>query len=100
MAEIIWTEPTLNTLDEIADYIALSNLPAAQKLVTTVFENVDRLEDHPRSGRRVAELPNLDYREVIVNPCRVIYKYTENKAFILHVMRQEQQLKRYALGEP
>lgn len=97
MAEIIWTEPALNSLDEIAEYIALSNLPAAKKLVQNIFEKVDRLEDHPLSGKTVEELTNLDYREVVINPCRVFYKHVGEKVFILHVMRQEQQLKLYVI---
>lgn len=35
MAEIIWTEPALNDLDDIAEYIALSNVEAARQLVTS-----------------------------------------------------------------
>ena len=95
MAKIIWTEPALNNLDDIAEYIALSNLPAAQRLVQKIFEKVDRLEQHPKSGKVPQELSKLDYREVIVNPCRIFYKQVDDKVFILYVMRQEQQLKKY-----
>lgn len=40
MAELIWTEPALADLDEMAGYIALSNLPAAKELVGGIFETV------------------------------------------------------------
>jgi toxin ParE1/3/4 len=33
MAEIIWTNPALEDLNNIAEYIALSNLQSAKKLV-------------------------------------------------------------------
>jgi len=33
MARIIWTEPALQELDEIADYISLDNPAAAKHLV-------------------------------------------------------------------
>ena len=56
MAELIWTEPALADLDEIADYIALSNLPAAKELVGRVFDTVDRLEQFPESRRVPPEL--------------------------------------------
>ena len=45
MAEIVWTEPALNDLDKIAEYIAVSNLVAAKKLVKEVFAKVDMLEE-------------------------------------------------------
>ena len=97
MAKIIWTEPSLNNLDDIAEYIALNNVAAAKRVVQNVFEKVDRLEQHPRSGKVPQELSNLGLREVIVNPCRIFYKHLDDKVFILHVMRQEQQLKKYIL---
>src|SRR5690554_4424067 len=100
MAQIIWTEPALNDIDQIAEYIALSNLQAAQLLVKKVFDKVDRLEDHPMSGKKPLEIKSLEYREVVVNPCRVFYKIISGKVYILHVMRQEQQLKRYTLEHP
>lgn len=52
MAEIFWTEPTLNDLDAIADYIALESPDAARALVQRAFAHVDQLLDHPRCGSR------------------------------------------------
>ncbi|MEH6550022.1 MAG: type II toxin-antitoxin system RelE/ParE family toxin [Pseudomonadales bacterium] len=97
MAQIVWTEPALNDLEDIAEYIALSNLQAAQQLVRNIFEKVDRLKDHPRSGKKPEEIKSLNYREVVVTPCRIFYKIISHDVYILHVMRQEQQLKMYAL---
>lgn len=97
MAEIVWTEPALNDLDKIAEYIAVSNLVAAKKLVKEVFAKVDMLEEYLKSGKSVPELPSLNYRELYVKPCRIFYKFEDNKAFILHVMRQEQDLRRFLL---
>jgi plasmid stabilization system protein ParE len=37
MAEVIWTEPALNDLDAIADYIALDNPEAAMALYGGYF---------------------------------------------------------------
>ncbi|EGR5064109.1 type II toxin-antitoxin system RelE/ParE family toxin [Vibrio cholerae] len=75
MAEIIWTEPALSDLNDIAEYIALENVMAAKLLVQTVFAKVERLADFPESGRIPSELEHLNYREVVVNPCRVFYSY-------------------------
>ena len=97
MAEIIWTSPALNDLNEIAEYIAISNLSAAKKLTQRVFDRITRLETHPESGKAPLELKNLNYREVNVNPCRIFYKVDNDKVYILHVMRQEQDLRRFIL---
>lgn len=99
MASLIWTSPALLDLEGIADYIALDNFGAAQKLVQKVFKVVDRLEQHPKSGRRPPELRRTSYREVIVGPCRVFYRLDEDKIFILYVMRGEQKLRKYLLEE-
>ncbi|MBU2869122.1 type II toxin-antitoxin system RelE/ParE family toxin [Colwellia sp. E2M01] len=97
MAEIVWTSPAIDDLNDIAEYIALSNLSAAKSLTQKVFDKISRLEDHPESGKIPQELTNLNYREVIVNPCRVFYKVDSDKVYILHVMRQERELRRFLL---
>ena len=97
MAEIVWTEPALIDLDNIVEYIAVSNLVAAKKLVKEVFAKVDMLEEYPKSGKSVSELPSLNYRELYVKPCQIFHKFEDNKAFILHVMRHEQDLRRFLL---
>ena len=99
MAEIIWTEPALDDLDQIAEYIALDKLSAAQDLVRKVFEKVDRLSDSPNSGRKVPELTPSKYKEVIVGPCRIFYRVSEEAVYILHVMRVERDLRRFLLED-
>jgi len=37
MAQVIWTEPALSDLNEIADYIALDKFSAAQRLIQQIF---------------------------------------------------------------
>jgi toxin ParE1/3/4 len=97
MAEVIWTSPALDDLNGIAKYIAVSNITAAKNLTRKVFDKIERLESHPESGKRPLELSNLNYREVNVNPCRIFYKVDSDKVYILHVMRQEQDLRRFIL---
>jgi toxin ParE1/3/4 len=97
MAEITWTAPALSDLNEIAEYIALSNILAAKKLTQKVFDKITRLESHPESGKIPLELKNLNYREVTVNPCRIFYKIDNAQVYILHVMRQERDLRNFIL---
>jgi toxin ParE1/3/4 len=99
MASIIWTEPALDQLNDIAEYIALVNPDAAQGLVASVFKKVGRLERFPQSGRKPPELPETDYREILVPPCRIFYRHRESKVLILHVMREERDLHRFMLDQ-
>ena len=98
MAEVIWTEPALQELDAIAEYIALDNPAAASDLVQQVFYQTERLENFPQSGRIHPELPNSVYRELVVPPCRIFYREDEKRVLMLYVMREERQLRAYMLG--
>jgi len=97
MAQIIWTEPALDNLNDIAEYIAVSNIYAAKQLVDNVFNKVQILEQFPESGRVPEEIETLNYREVVVNPCRVFYKIEGDSVYILHVLRQERDLRKFIL---
>ncbi len=97
MAQVIWTEPALNDLDAIADYIAIENPVAAAELVQRVFEHVEQLEAHPESGSRPPELKRSRYRQIVEPPCRVFYRYDGEKALVLFVMRSEQFLRKNVL---
>ena len=97
--EIIWTETALANLEDVAEYIALSNPVAAQKLVSNTFDTVGRLREYPESGKIPLEIPEFDYREVVITPLRAFYKYQHNKVYILFIIRQEQDLRRYMLED-
>jgi len=99
MAEIVWTEPALDDLEQIAEYIALDKLSAAQALIQKVFSRVDLLSQSPNSGRKVPELSPSKYKEVIVGPCRIFYRVSEGSIYILHVMRVERELRKYLLED-
>lgn len=99
MAQIIWTEPALSDLNEIAEYIALDKPNAACSLVKQVFSSVDNLEQFPELGRTPPELKLSKYREIIVNPCRIFYRIDQSNIYILYVMRGEMRLRRYLIDE-
>ena len=100
MAQIVWTETALLEINEIAEYIALDKLEAAQRLVRNVFSRVEKLKDFPKSGRKPPEMPNRTrYREVIVGPCRIFYREEKSKILIIYVMRSERTLRKYILED-
>ncbi len=97
MARLIWTEPALVDLDEIAEYIALDDPVAASRFVRKVFDKVARLKAHPQSGKRPPELKRTPYREVVVAPCRIFYRVEKDAVYIVYAMRSERLLRPYLL---
>ncbi len=92
MVEVIWTEPALSNLDAIADYIALDNPEAARQLVRRIFQHVEQLTDHPKSGSKPPELKGWRYRQIVEPPCRVFYRQDGDRIYSLFVMRAERLL--------
>jgi toxin ParE1/3/4 len=99
MARLIWAEPALIDLDEIAEYIALDDPAAASRFVRKVFDKVARLEAHPKSGKRPPELKRTHYRELVVAPCRIFYRVEKDAVHILHAVRSERLLRSYLLKQ-
>jgi toxin ParE1/3/4 len=97
MAQITWAEPALIDLDEIAEYIALSNPYAASNVVSEVFSKVERLEQFPKSGKPSLEIPELNYREVVIPPCRVFYRLEKAFVYIVHACRDERSLRKFLI---
>ena len=93
MARLIWTEPALNDLDAIADYIALDKPDAARRYVQRVFQAVERLAMFPKSGSIPPEIPHLPYRQVVVPPGRVFYRIDQEDILVIFVMRSEERLR-------
>lgn len=99
MARLTWAEPALSDLEEVAQYIALDNPPAATRYVRKVFTAVERLEHYPNSGKRSVELPDTPYRELVVPPCRLFYRVEADTVIILYIMRSERLLRSYVLDQ-
>ena len=97
MAEIIWTNAASHDLNEIAEYIALSNPIAAAELVEDVFAKVERLEQFPKSGKVPLEITELNYRELNASPCRVLYRLEKSSVYIVHVCREERSLRKFLI---
>jgi toxin ParE1/3/4 len=92
MARVIWTEPALQELDEIADYISLDDPLAAIRLVRKAFNRVELLHHHPKSGKTVNELEGSVYRELVLSPCRIFYREEGDMVYIIYIIREEQLL--------
>jgi len=72
--QVVWTDPALERVEEIAVYIALDNPDAADRWTIELFGAVERLADFPDSGRIVPELGARHVRELIFGAYRVFYR--------------------------
>ena len=89
MAEVIWAEPALNALDEIADHIALEDYEAARRLVSKVFKKVELLEDNPKLGNIPKDLRHTPYRSLVINSVYVYYRAEVDDIVIISIDRTE-----------
>jgi plasmid stabilization system protein ParE len=96
--KVIWSPLAIERAYEEARYIAEDKPEAALRWLDGLFKATDRLEKFPRSGRRVTEFPNEEFREVIYRSHRVIYSLGKSGVSILTVRSSFQLLLRHHLS--
>jgi addiction module RelE/StbE family toxin len=82
---IVWTGPALADLARIKEHVERFDPRAARALGARLEESVQRLRDHPLSGRIVPESASRWLREVIVAPYRIVYVVKDGKVLVLRV---------------
>ncbi|MFW6211802.1 MAG: type II toxin-antitoxin system RelE/ParE family toxin [Spirochaetota bacterium] len=83
------TTAAAEDLSEIATYIAEDSPGAATASVERVDRAVRQLKKQPRSGRIVPELEHQSinrYREFILSPWRLFYRYDREVVFVLSII--------------
>ena len=91
MIEIKWTEPALNDLRAIRDYIARDSAYYAEKVVDEAFDKVDTLKDFPNMGRQVPEENDSTIREIIHYSYRIIYETNMSYITVLTIVHGKQE---------
>jgi addiction module RelE/StbE family toxin len=87
VARVVWSEPALEDLEEIAEYIAADSPRYAQITITRIFERTEVLETHPSIGRMVPELEDESTRELIEGNYRIVYVLKDHGiVYILRVL--------------
>lgn len=80
MAQIVWTGPALQGLEDTADFLSLEDAPAARDLVRRAFGEVERLGDlKPNPGR---------YGAAQVSPVEILYRFDGGNLLVIGVSRQ------------
>ena len=75
MARVTWTEAAQRDVRQIHEHITRDSRPAADALVRRLRAEGARLARFPESGRIVPEYDDPQYRELLVSPYRLVYRY-------------------------
>lgn len=89
-----WTEPALEDMANIRDYIAEDSTENAYRFIERLFDAAAKLTDFPKRGRHVPEAERSDVRELLYNEYRIIYRIKPEKVDILTVLHGSRDLKR------
>ncbi|MEW6087176.1 MAG: type II toxin-antitoxin system RelE/ParE family toxin [bacterium] len=87
--EVIWSNTADEDLDKIIDYIAQDSIDNAINVFNKIKNKCENLYFYPNRGRVIPELEDygiLWYRELIINPWRIIYRITESYVYVLSVI--------------
>ena len=89
-----WTEPALEDMATIRDYIAEDSTENAYRFTERLFDAAAQLTDFPERGRYVPEAEHDDVRELLYKDYRIIYRVKPEQVDILTVLHGSRDLKR------
>lgn len=89
-----WTEPALDDMAAIRDYIAEDSAENAYRFIERLFDAAEQLTNFPERGRHVPEAERGDVRELLYEDYRIIYRLKPEQADILTVLHGSRDLKR------
>lgn len=93
--EVLWTKGAKRDLILIVEYIKRDNLSNAKKVFDKIKDKVSQLHHFPNRWRIVLELKEIgvnNYRELIIDRWRVIYKIVEKRIYIVSVIDSRQNI--------
>lgn len=75
-------------LDEIFDYIMAENPHAADRILESIMQSLQRLESYPQSGPPLLErsLKKYNFRMVIIDPYIAFYRFIDNRVLIYRIL--------------
>ena len=89
MSRVTWAIPAARDVHDIVDRLASESRTAALRFVDRVDHAVRELESALGLGRIVPELDRHGvrlYRELILSPWRVVYRYERDHVYVLVVI--------------
>jgi toxin ParE1/3/4 len=85
VTRILWAPQAIEDIEAIHAHVARDSPRYADLIVERIVAAVERLQDHPRSGRIVPELGDDSIREVVHGNYRIVYRLRNDVAEIATV---------------
>ena len=96
---IKWSEPSIEDLEGIKDFIGRDSEFFANQFVSRIFESVEKLLVFPNMGRVVPEFEDEKIRELIFQNYRIIYYLEEEIIYILNIIHGARDVKKHGENE-
>jgi plasmid stabilization system protein ParE len=90
--KLIWTDPSIEDLRAVRDYIGRDSDYYAADLVEQVVLCVERLLRFPKLGRVVPEAQDENIRELVHQNYRIIYRIAGERIEILTIVHGSRDL--------
>ena len=90
--KLIWTDPSIEDLRAVRDYIGRDSDYYAADLVEQVVLSVERLLRFPKLGRVVPEAQDENIRELVHKNYRIIYRIAGERIEILTIVHGSRDL--------
>lgn len=91
---ISFAESAVSDLEEMIRWYDEQLAPdVGRRLAAEIVQKVERLAEHPESGRVVPEFESPQIREIIHSPFRLVYRLGPGRVRIVRIWRGERQLR-------
>lgn len=90
--KLFWTEPAIQDLHDLRDYIAADSDFHAADFIESIITRAERLMTFPMIGRVVPEAPGENIREILYRSYRIIYQIVGERVDVLAVIHASRDL--------
>jgi len=84
--KLAWTEPALQDLENLREYIAKDSEYYAARFVARIIDAAETLQELPRIGRVVPEAEDETIRELLFRNYRIMYRVEADRVLVLTVI--------------
>lgn len=85
-----WSREARQRLQDIRAYLAEESPALAEQTVARLIARVERLSTLPAIGHRLPDYPDIELREVLERPYRIIYQLDADQIEIVTVLHYRQ----------
>ena len=83
--ELRWTSEALSDLVRLHEFLAPVNPEAASRVVRSLSVAPERLQEHPRIGKKLEEFIPRELRRIIIGNYEVRYEIVADTIYLLRI---------------